>query len=401
MGTAQSISMIDTTTALQMVLSQVEPSPNFMELDLLDAVGTVLAADVVSPIAMPPFRQSAMDGYAVNANGADRYRLVGEVQAGAQHRANLKPGEAVRIFTGAAVPRGATAVVMQEKVKAQGEHISLQMEVQPEMNIRPQGEQVKKGAVALERGTRIKGAHVGFLAGLGLTKVRVRQKPSIAIVVTGNELVSPGKPLPHGKIYESNGLMLQATLGQLGYRDLEVVRVPDDPAATQGVLGELMQKVDVVLTTGGVSVGDYDFVGQALLELGVEQVFHKVKQKPGKPLFFGKKGKTAIFGLPGNPGAALNCLYIYVCPYLEKWQGAQRPGLLRLRMPLAHAHSVKGDRAQFLKARLAGGSVSILGGQSSAMVKAFGEANALVFLPGNAGEVPPGEAVEVILLPLG
>ncbi|MFD0799375.1 gephyrin-like molybdotransferase Glp [Maribacter chungangensis] len=391
--------MIDTATALQLVLSHGTSKGKTMEVTLNDALGFVLYDDVISPMDMPPFRQSAMDGYAVNANGADWYRLVGEVQAGAAHQPKLATGEAVRIFTGAAVPDSATAVIMQEKVAVNGQQLRLEIPWAPEMNIRPQGEQIKKDAVAMSNGTLIQGAHIGFLAGLGITKVKVRQKPSIAIVVTGNELVSPGTPLPYGKIYESNGAMLQATLNELGYKNTSIVRIADDYEDTKRVLQETISTVDVVVITGGVSVGDYDFVGKALLAIGVEQIFHKVKQKPGKPLFFGRKEGTSIFGLPGNPGAALNCFYIYVYPLLRNFQGAEAVELPSVQVPLLSDYTVNGDRAQFLKAKMHGAGVEILDGQSSAMVRAFGYANALVFLPEDSTKINKGELVKTILLP--
>ncbi len=391
--------MIDTTTALEMVLSHGAVSKKIIEVDLMDALGFVLANDLNSPIDMPPFRQSAVDGYAVSSWQGDTYTLIGEIQAGAGKNLKLNPGEAVRIFTGAAVPDSATAVMMQEKVTANTKHIRLEMPVHPEMNIRPQGEQIKNGDEALASGTLIKGAHIGFLAGLGITKVCVNQKPSIAVVVTGNELVSPGIPLPYGKIYESNGIMLKAVLCELGYRNATVVRIVDDYEETKCVLQETISNYDVVVITGGVSVGDYDFVGKALLAIGVEQIFYKVKQKPGKPLFFGKKQDTSIFGLPGNPGAALTCFYIYVYPLLKTYEGANKVNLSSLSMPILFDYAASDNRAQFLKARIKDTDVEILDGQSSAMVRAFGEANALVFLPEESAELKKGTPVKTILLP--
>ena len=391
--------MIDTATALALVLSHGSTSGKIAEVDLGDALGHVLATDVISEIDMPPFRQSAMDGYAVKASDTDTYTLIGEIQAGADNNPQLSAGQAVRIFTGAAVPDSATAVVMQEKVEVKGNEISLQIPLHPEMNIRPQGEQIKKGTVALASGTTIKASHVGFLAGLGITKITVRGKPSIAIVVTGNELVPPGKPLPYGKIYESNGAMLKASLSGLGYKDVAIVRIADDYEDTKKVLQESIENFDVVVVTGGVSVGDYDFVGKALHAIGVEEIFHQVKQKPGKPLFFGRKEDTSIFGLPGNPGAALTSFYIYVYPLLKTYEGADEVNLTSLAMPILFDFTVNGDRAQFLKARMQGNGVAILGGQSSAMVRAFGDANALVFLPENSTQIKKGTLVKSILLP--
>ena len=392
--------MIGTVEALELVLLHGAELVETIEIDPKDALDYVLAKDVISSIDMPPFRQSAMDGYALNIWVRSKYTLIGEIQAGGDQNPELMPGQAVRIFTGAAVPDSATAVVMQERVSVEGNRLTLNIPVHVEMNIRPKGEQIKRGAIALFAGTTIKGAHIGFLAGLGVTKIRVCEKPSIAIVVTGNELVAPGKPLSDGKIYESNGAMLKATLDGLGYKNATVRRLLDDYEETKKVLDKIVSNFDVVIVTGGVSVGEYDFVGKALHAIGVQEIFYKVRQKPGKPLFFGKKGQTSIVGLPGNPAAALTCFYIYVYPLLKKCEGAENPNLLAITLPLLMGCEVSGgDRAQFLKARINEIGVEILGGQSSAMVRAFGDANGLVFLPEHSTVFKKGELVKTILLP--
>lgn len=391
--------MIDATTALDLVITHAHKCSKTLELNLMDALGHVLAADVMSPIDMPPFRQSAMDGYAVNFWEGVTYALLGEIQAGSGNHPKLLPGQSVRIFTGAAVPDSATAVVMQEKALVSGTQVRLQGPILSEMNIRPQGEQIKKGSIAMAKGTVIKAAHIGFLSGLGITKLRVAKKPSIAIVVTGNELVSPGTPLAYGKIYESNGLMLQAALYELGFKNAHILRIKDDYEQTKNVLQDTISTMDIVIITGGVSVGEYDFVGKALLAIGVEQIFYKVNQKPGKPLFFGKKLNSCIFGLPGNPGAALTCFYIYVYPLLKRYEGAEQLHLDSITMPIVADYVATDRRAQFLKAHVRGGKVEILPGQSSAMVRAFGAANALVFLPEETTQVNKEDFVKTILLP--
>tara|TARA_E500000318_G_C3549684_1_gene208331 strand:- start:254 stop:1435 length:1182 start_codon:yes stop_codon:yes gene_type:complete len=391
--------MITSGKALELVLSHAAAIGKTVEVDLMDALGHVLAVDVISRMDMPPFRQSAMDGYAIKSWDSDTYTLIGEIEAGSDFNPELNRGEAVRIFTGAAVPDSATAVMMQEKVTVKGKRLRLEMPARPELNIRAKGEQVKKGATALARRTVIKGAHVGFLAGLGITKVKVIKKPSIAIVVTGNELVPPGTFLPYGKIYESNGAMLKTSLSALGYKNTRVVGVVDNYEETKNVLRKTISNADIVIITGGVSVGDYDFVGKALIAIGVEQIFYKVNQKPGKPLFFGRKDSTSVFGLPGNPGAVLTCFYIYVYPLLKTYEGAEEVHLPRISMPVLSAYRSTEGRAEFLKAELKDSGVHILGGQSSAKVKAFGEANALVFLPEKSTLIRKGDHVQTILLP--
>ncbi len=392
--------MIDVNTAQDLVLKHSSMASEILEVSLNDALDFVLAKAIVSEIHMPPFRQSAMDGYALNISNTNTYKLIGEIKAGDNANPTLKAGEAVRIFTGAPVPDNANAVIMQERVSVQGDQIITQMPLVSQMNIRPKGEQIKLSEIALEKGTQLKGAHIGFLASLGVTKVLVYNKPSIAIVVTGNELVAPGNPLSYGEIYESNGAMLSAVLRELGYTKTSIITVPDDYDSTKNTLEKAIKNHDIVIVTGGVSVGDYDFVGKALNSISVKEVFYKVKQKPGKPLFFGKKDAVSIFGLPGNPAAALSCFYIYVYPLLKKSEGSINPQLTRISMPMATDYVVKGSRAQFLKAKLQDDGVQILQGQSSAMVRAFGDANALVFLPENSTEIKKGDQVKTILLPL-
>ncbi|APQ16758.1 molybdopterin molybdotransferase MoeA [Maribacter hydrothermalis] len=391
--------MIDTATALELVLLHGSKQTEIIEISLKDALDHVLAEDVISRIDLPPFRQSAMDGYALSNTNSLTYSLIGEIQAGDSVNPNLKIGEAVRIFTGAPVPDTANVVVMQEKVVISGDTILVNGSLVSDMNIRTKGEQIKIGDIALNKGTIVKGVHIGFLASLGVVKVRVYKKPSIAIVVTGNELVRPGSVLSYGEIYESNGAMLTSVLEELGYNRTTVIAIKDDLNKTIKTLKDTINDYDIMIVTGGVSVGDYDFVGKALEVIGVQKIFHGVKQKPGKPLFFGKKERTSIFGLPGNPAAALTCFYIYVYPLLKKYEGAQQVNLTSVTLPLLNDYTVLGSRAQFLKARLQGSGVEVLTGQSSAMVKSIVEANVLVFLPEHSSNKKKGENVKTILLP--
>ncbi|MUH34616.1 molybdopterin molybdenumtransferase MoeA [Zobellia amurskyensis] len=391
--------MVDTTTALDLVLRHGSLNTEFFEVDLKDALDYVVAKDVTSKIDMPPFRQSAMDGYALHLYDDFTYTVVGELQAGDNNDPILRKGEAVRIFTGAPVPTSANTVVMQERVTVDGNKIIIEEPPKVNTNIRPKAEQIKVGGIAINKGTTIKGVHIGFLASLGVTKIIVSKKPSVAIVVTGNELVAPGMHLSYGEIYESNGAMLTAVLNELGYKNTSVVTIKDDYDTTKNVLKDTLGKYDVVIVTGGVSVGDYDFVGKAFNAIGVQEIFYKVKQKPGKPLFFGKKEGASVFGLPGNPAAALSCFYIYVYPLLKKYEGAEHMSLPAIFLPLLSAYTTKGTQAQFLKARIEGAGVRILGGQSSAMVRAFGDANALVCLPENSTELNKGQKVKTLLLP--
>lgn len=391
--------MIDVNKALELIEKNGTSLTTVQEMALPQALGFVLAENIVSAIDMPPFRQSAMDGYALRIAKNNSYSVIGEIKAGDNKNLSLQMGEAVRIFTGAAVPDTADTVIMQEKIIQDQRYITVEGSIKTGLNIRPKGEQIQRGEIALKKGTTLKGAHIGYLASLGFTTVKVHLKPSVALVITGNELVTPGQPLPHGKIYESNGAMLTAVLIELGYKNISSVSVKDDYENTKSALLNAMETHDITLVTGGISVGDYDYVGKALKAIKVEEVFYKVKQKPGKPLFFGKKESTSIFALPGNPAAALSCFYIYVLPLLKQIEGASVTQLERITMPILKDYIPKGNQPQFLKARVLADGVEILSGQSSSMLRSFGVANALVFLPENTGQITQGEPVKVILTP--
>ncbi|MFL1011461.1 molybdopterin molybdotransferase MoeA [Flavisericum labens] len=392
--------MISIREAVQYVKKHSKPLLREVTKPLEKSGGYVLCKDVISPIDMPPFRQSAMDGYALNLHTKLEYDLIGEIKAGDNYHPILEPGETVRIFTGAAVPKSANAVVMQEKVELTNSKIRIEHHIDQDINIRPQGEQVKKGSIALKKGTKLTPAAIGYLASLGITEVSVYKKPSISIVTTGNELIEAGQPLPYGKIYESNATMLQNALYQLKFYDITFHKIEDDYKKTVEKLQTVINKSDLVIATGGISVGDYDFVGKALNELGVKEIFYKVKQKPGKPLYFGKKDNTLIFALPGNPAAALTCFYIYTYMALQLMMNREAIELSGAKATSVSSFHKKGDRPQFLKAIFNNGEVEILEGQSSSMLQTFALSNAIVFMPEDKTQIKIGDILDVILLPV-
>ena len=392
--------MISVESALNILKTNISPSNKSEVKPTLQAVNQILFEDISSPMNMPPFAQSAMDGYAVCLHKDLNYHVIDEVKAGDNHEPELKKGEAIRIFTGAPVPKTANAVIMQEKVQINDPLIKLESSIDIGDNIRPIGEQMKYGDVALKKGTKLTAASIGFLTSLGITEVNVYKKPSIAILVTGNELVKVGKKLNYCQIYESNAVMLQIVLNTLGYNEVITFKVDDDYNNTYNKLKDILNHHDVVLVSGGISVGDYDFVGKALLELNVNQLFYKVKQKPGKPLFFGKKEDTVVFALPGNPAASLSCFYIYVQTALQIMSGDVNFSLKRISAKSKSNFKNKGDRAQFLKAIYNNETVTILEGQSSSMLHTFALANALVYVPATKNEISIYEDIEVILLPI-
>ena len=390
--------MITVEEAIKIVDTHTIPSDKKENLSLANVIGFVLAEDVLSPIDMPPFRQSAMDGYAIRIHDSIHYEVVGELKAGDDGEVSLCPGEAVRIFTGSPVPSDANAVVIQEKVEREAQQLEILEQVKQKSNIRPLGEQIKSGDMAMKKGSCLNPAAIGFLATLGITEVTVYKKPSIGIIATGNELAEAGKQLEYGQIYESNSLMLCSALENIGYKNNEVFKVPDDFDSTLRLLKEALASKDVIIITGGISVGDYDFVGSALHELEVSQLFYKVKQKPGKPIYFGKKNETYVFALPGNPAAALSCFYIYVQRCLKRIAGSLSIEPTTVEAVSISEHHTKGDRAQFLKAHFHNGKAKILEGQSSSMLHSFAVANALLYLPISSRNIRNGDTVQLILL---
>ena len=392
--------MISIKEAITSIKLNVNPLLKKTTKSVEKAGGYVLFEDIYSPINMPPFRQSAMDGYALNLHDGLTYTLIGEVKAGDGHQPDLKIGDAVRIFTGAPVPDSANSIMMQEKVKSDGNFITIEHQISIEHNIRPFGEQVRAGDIALKKGTKLTPAAIGYLISLGIKTVSVFKKPNIAIVTTGNELIEAGQKLSYGKIYESNSKMLLSALYGLKFYDVTLHNVEDHYSQTVEKLNAVIDENDLVLITGGISVGDYDFVGKALKELEVEQLFYKVKQKPGKPLFYGKKGDTQIFALPGNPAAALSCFYVYVYIALQKMMNRDILELPRIEAISKSNFEKKGDRPQFLKAIYKNGEVEILEGQNSSMLQTFALSNALVYAPETITKIVEGDSIEVIQLPL-
>jgi molybdopterin molybdotransferase len=380
------------------ILKNNLPESKEVEYSLLQARKHVLSQNLNSPINMPPFRQSAMDGFALCLHDALEYDIIGEIKAGDTHQITLLPGQAIKIFTGAAVPDSAQAVIQIEKVSVRESVLQLQEHPKSGVNIRPIGEQNAKGDLALERGTVLNAAAIGFLAGLGFTSVTVYKKPAVGILITGNELVKPGNPLEYGKVYESNGVMLQTALKDAFFDTITLYEVNDDFENTKNKLQQALSENDVVLVSGGISVGDYDFVAQALKELEVETLFYKVNQKPGKPLFAGKLKDKIIFALPGNPAACLTCFYVYVLPTLTILSGNATSYNQTKLIPLAHDYSVNNSRCQFLKASVVDDAVTILSHQNSSMLNSFSIANGLVYVGNGEYELEKGTGVAVYLL---
>jgi molybdopterin molybdotransferase len=379
-------------------VSSLEP----VMLPLSQAAGLILAEDVYATTDIPAFPQSSMDGYAFSFQGWKQYkklRITGEVAAGNNETFTLAPENAVRIFTGAAVPEGADTVIMQEKVKAQnGELIIEDESMQQGNSVRPKGSEIKAGALAIEKNTVLSPAAVGFLAGIGITEVKVYPNPSISIIITGKELQQPGQPLQHGQVYESNSFALKAVLKNLNIDNIQILYATDKPEIVTDTLKKALKQSDVVLLTGGISVGDYDFVLRAATECGVHKLFNKIKQRPGKPLYFGKKENKLVFGLPGNPSSVLTCFYQYVIPALEKLS-KRKISLQVLKTPLAKTFQKNTGLTHFLKGVYDGKTATSLDAQESYRLSSFAKANCLIQIDEEITSLKEGELVDVYLLP--
>ena len=389
--------MISVSEALQ-IIESVKTSLSKGKTDIGMSLNKVLAEDIISPINMPPFRQSAMDGYAIKLTDSNSYKLVEESKAGDGKKIHLEEGQAARIFTGALVPDDADTVVIQEHVKRSNSIIVINKLPIRFSNVRPTGEQVKKGEIVLKKGQLLNAAAIGFLAGIGINKVFVYKTPKVTIIVTGNELQESGKDLEVGKIYESNSIMLSSALKNIGITDITILKTKDTFDATKSVIAKALLHSDVVLVSGGISVGDYDFVQEALKENGVEELFYKVNQKPGKPLWFGRKNDQFVFGLPGNPASALSCFYIYVTPLLKKISGTKDIHLQSVKAKSISDYKNTTGKTLFLKGMLYNKIVEILQGQQSSMLHSFATSNALVRIPNEVELVNRNDEVECIKL---
>jgi len=394
--------MISVNEAKKIIQEQVSPLDP-VQLPLLQAAGLTLAADVFSMIDSPPFDQSSMDGYAFCFDGWKNnaaLEIEGEIAAGSNTTKTYSSEKAVRIFTGAPVPQGTDTVVMQEKVTVTKGVLTIEdQNIHLGVNVRLKGTDSKVGELALKAGNKLTPGAIGFLTGIGITSVSVFPKPAVSIIVTGNELQAAGKPLQHGQVYESNSATIRAALQQLNINEVKVFWAEDNLNVLQKTLEEAISVSDVIVLMGGISVGDYDYVLQAAENCGVTKLFHRIKQKPGKPLYFGKKENKLIFGLPGNPSSVLTCYYEYLFPALQQLSN-QLVGLKELEVPLLKSIDKSAGLTQFLKGYFDGEKVMPLGAQESYRLSTFANANCLIVLDENTNHCEVGENVNIHLLPL-
>ena len=391
--------MISVVEAKSLIQENVSPMP-VHPVSLALAAGHTLSTDIYAKHDIPAFEQSSMDGYALRFEDKDLpLTITGEMQAGVTTQFQLLAGQAARIFTGAPLPLGADTVVMQEKVTANNGMLTiLDPQLSKGLNVRHKGAEVSKGALAISKGSQLSPAAIGFLAGIGYDALEVNQNPAVGIIVTGKELQQPGRELNFGQVYESNSYSLSAALQQCGLNDIHFYMADDHLEELTAVLQEALTANDVVLLTGGVSVGDYDFVIKAAEQCGIRQIFHKVKQKPGKPLYFGKKEAKVIFGLPGNPSSVLSCFYQYVLPALEKMTN-QKSRIKVVEAVLTHECSKPAGLTHFLKAHFDDGNVTPLHAQESFRMSSFAQANGMIELEEEKTNFAAGMKVKVYLFP--
>ena len=392
-------SLLSIEEALERVLARVQPL-DAEPVPVGRAAGRFLAADAVAAVDLPPFASSAMDGYAVRAaDTPGRLPVVVRIAAGRPAERPLAAGEAMAISTGAAVPEGADAVVPIEIVTEEDGTFVVPEAIRVGANVRPAGGDVRTGDLVLPAGTRLGAQHVGALVASGLAEVAVARRPRVVVLSTGTELRRPGEQLGPGQIYESNGPMLAAALAAAGAEVERVGPVEDDEAAHREAL-EHGLAADVLVSSGGVSVGPHDLVRRILAELGVAEDFWGVAVRPGKPLAFGTRDRTLVFGLPGNPVSALVSTELFVRPALHALQGAASPGPLYQRGQLTSPLPRKGSRDELARAQLreTGDGVLLepLSDQESHMIARAARADALVLVPAGEGELAAGDLVRYL-----
>ncbi len=395
--------------ALQFITEKIEPVAGFERLFLHQALDRVLDEDVRSPRDVPPFANSAMDGYALRGAdlphaGTAEFTVVGKAFAGHPFTGTVGVGEAVHIMTGAPVPEGADTVIMQERVEAlPGGRIRIQAGHRAGENVRQAGEDIAAGSVVLARGRRLQPADLGLLASLGIAEVRCRRRPRVAIFSTGDELRPLGAVLGPGEIYDSNRYTLHALLTRLGMEVLDLGAVSDDRAALAEALQSAAGEADALITSGGVSVGEADYVKGLLEELG-EVHFWKLAMKPGRPLAFGQLGRCYFFGLPGNPVSVAATFYQFVAPALRRLAGEAPRRPLRLRAVTLEPLKKRPGRVDFQRGILENDETGRLtvrstGNQGSHVLSSMSRANCFIVLNQDQGDVPAGTEVTVQYFP--
>ncbi len=405
--------MISVENAINLVAQQAaelfELTDRAETVALVDGLGRILSRPVQASLSLPSFDNAAMDGFALrwqeikfaSQSSPVRLHIKGEVRAGQPPIECDAAQVAIRIMTGAPLPVGFDTVVKKEDVIETDKQIVLAHALDQGCHVRKSGEDINRGELAAEQGTTLTPAVMGFLASVGTTEVTVARKPRVSILVTGDELVSSMAQLSPGKIFDSNAVMLANSLQQLRIPPYRLERVGDSPQRLHESVSVALQEADVVVISGGVSVGEHDYTKKVLQSLGVDQLFWRVAQKPGKPLYLGRKDSVLVMGLPGNPYSVFVCFWLYLYPLFMGLMGARDCALKRSRERLAQPLPLNRERDQFLKGRVLSNNgetiVEPLGRQASHLLSSLAHADVLLHVPA-ASETKAGDTVEVIHL---
>jgi len=409
MSIAQTVSCLDgydpdalrVDKARDAILACLTPIAQSETIPIRNALGRVLAEDIVPRINVPAHDNSAMDGYAVRFSDLDRpLKEIGTALAGKPFHGKLGVGECVRIMTGGVMPQGADTVVIQEVVKKDGDRITIPPGQKKAQNVRYAGEDLKIGVAVLTPGVLLKPADIGLIASLGIGEVRVKRRLRVAFFATGDELASIGTPLKEGEIYDSNRYTVHGMLARLGVEAIDMGVVRDDPARLEKAFRQASEKADVVITTGGVSVGEADFIKQMMAKLG-EVLFWKIAMRPGRPMAFGRIGNAFLFGLPGNPVAVMVTFYQFVRDALLHLSGrSDAPFPLLQAVAAENMRKVPGrteyQRGVLFKDREVW-KVRTTGQQGSGVLRSMSEGNCFIVLEHERASVKAGEPVSVQL----
>ncbi|OGC11200.1 hypothetical protein A3K48_01580 [candidate division WOR-1 bacterium RIFOXYA12_FULL_52_29] len=388
--------MIKATKALNIVLGQV-CSLGLETLPVSAALGRVLAKNIYSDVNIPPFNRSAMDGFAINSKDpAEVFAVIEDIPAGKVPGKTIKSGECARIMTGAMLPKGADQVIrVEDSIKEPANKVKMRRSVAGRKNVAQRGEDVKKGELVLRSGTLIRPQEVAMLATVGKTNVKVVRLPKVGVISTGSELVEPIFKPTTGQIRNSNGPMLIAQLQRLGIEANYLGIAKDNIKATKAMVAQGLRENDILILSGGVSVGDYDFVKEVLQDCGVKIIFNKVAIKPGKPTVFGTKRNKLIFGLPGNPVSVLVVFELFVAPAISKMIGKESPEAF-ISLPLITDHSCKSSkREQYQPVLIKQGGVQPIDFHGSAHMFALTKANAIMRIKSGTNELKKGTIIDV------
>ena len=397
--------LIEYPEAERLVLESTPRSP-VEEVELGDALGLTLARDLLATTDSPPFDNSAVDGFAIRSADAEVgcvFPVVDEAPAGRPAEKSVGEGEAIKIFTGGVIPAGADAVVMVENTSGWGESFELKKVPAAGDNVRAAGEDTREGEVILRAGTEIGAPEIALAATQGYGALPVYRRPRVVVLSTGTELVEPGtRGLSPGEIFDSNSYAIVAAARETGVEARRLYAASDDADTLRSAIQEALETADVVVTSGGVSVGEKDLVKSTMLDLGVEQVFWGVKFKPGKPLFYGTRGETRLFGLPGNPVSAMVCFDLFVRPALMEMMGREDRRRPRINVYFERDVVNKFGRLHAMRVSLKrtekGWLAESVGAQGSGLVSSLTKADALALIGPAADGIPAGEPVEAIVL---